>query len=93
MIDGVIHGLHDLPLPLGGLLLSVEHVVHVHRPVEVPGPQPLEKHGVGVLAGEVDDDGLAGGPHVGLDDQGLAGLTLVLQGVGPDPDSVLGIGL
>ena len=93
MVNRVVDRLDDLLLPLLLGLPLVHHVVDVDGPVEELGPQPLQEHRVGVLAGQVDDDGLAGGAHVRHDEDGLGGLSLVLQRVGADPDLVLGVGL
>ena len=93
MVDGVVDRLDDLLLPLVLGLPLVHHVVDVHGPVEELRAQPLQEHGVGVLASEVHDEGLAGGAHVRHDEGGLGGLALVLEGVGADPDLVLGVGL
>lgn len=93
MVDSVVYCLDDLSLPLWAVLLSVEHVIDVHRPVEELGPEPLQEHGVAVLTGEVDYDGFPRWTDVCADQERLRGLPLVLGSVGTDPNLVLGIGL
>ena len=93
VVDRVVDRLDDLLFPLVLGLPLVHHVVDVHRPVEELGAQPLQEHRVGVLARQVGDEGLAGGAHVRHDEGGLRGLALVFEGVGADPDLVLGVGL
>lgn len=93
VVEGVIDGLHDLPFPRGRVLLLIEDMVDIDRAVEDLRSHPLQEHGVGVLAGEVDDDGHARRPHVRPHQQRLASLALVLGRIRPDPDLVLGVGL
>jgi hypothetical protein len=49
VVDCVVYGLDDLPLPSFALLQLVEHVVDVDRPVEELGTHPLEKERVRIL--------------------------------------------
>ena len=93
VVDGVVDGLDALLLPLVLALPPVHHVVDVHRPVEELRPQPLQEHRVGVLARQVGHDGRARRAHVRHHEERLGGLPLVLEGVGADPDLVLGVRL
>jgi len=68
-------------------------VIHVHSPVEHGRAHPLDEEGVSRLAGEGEDGGGVGRPHVRPDLLLLAGLALVLGGVRPDPQPVLRVRL
>ena len=91
VVEGVVDRLDDLCVPVFVFLFPVVDVVDVDRPVELDGSHPLEEHGVGVLTGEIGNDGWPGRPDVGANHQRLRRLALVLGRVSFDPYLVLRI--
>ena len=92
VVDGVVDRFDNLFLPLvvdpSVTPGSVEDVIHIDSPVEEIGPDPLDKHRVARLTGQVDDDWFARCSNISHYSHFLGGFSLVFTCISSDPNLV-----
>ena len=89
VVYSVVHRFNNLSFPFFFVLYFIKYVVDINSSVELLRPDPLEEHGLGVLAGQVDDDGRSRRADICPNKKWIARFTFILRRVRSDPNLVL----
>lgn len=89
VVEGVVDRLHNLLVPLLVAVLLVMDVIDVHRPEKHGGPHPFQEHCVSILASQVGYNWRSWSSDISHHHQGLRAFSIILSGVGFDPDLIL----